>query len=154
MSEVIEFASSWALAEQTVYRRMLAATASQDKKSAFLGYLPPYMVNVWAFNTGPDGGNAQTLWTDIIVSVHVQASLVCRFIERSAAQTWVMNCVGAMAGCAGLRNVQAFRVRLGGFPRPEVDVIEQPNSEKKIAVFQAEIGCELVFNTLRAAPEG
>jgi len=146
MSDNPQFDASWSEAEAAVFRKLCAAANSDPEKNAFLGYLPP-MVNVWSLTTGPDGGNAQTLWTPSVVSVHIQATIEGVFADRAKAQAFVMACVRSMHAMGGADGVQAFRVRQGGFPEPKPERIQVANSDRYHLVWRVMIGCELVFST-------
>jgi len=144
MSEII-FEDSWATAEETVYLRLIAATQSQDKKNAFLGYLPA-MINVWSLSTGPGGGNEQTTWTPTKGTVHVHADIMGVYANRKDAQRFVMACAKIMP-ISNDGNVTHFRIRIGGWPEPQSDVIELGNEKKRVLVWSVRIGCELVWAT-------
>lgn len=138
------FAASWNEAEQTVYTELLAATGSTDGKNAFRGYMP-LMLDVWSLNTGTSGNNEQTTWAPSKASIHVNAEIVGRFSSRADAMAFVMRCASVMPITKG--SVQSFRIRLGGWPRPEPDIVELGNEARKVLVFTVVIGCELVWNT-------
>lgn len=139
------FAQSWTQAEQTVYARLLKATGTEDKKTAFLGYLPA-MADIWAFNTGPGGGSEQTLWSPSIVSVHLKASIRGVFRRREDALTFVMRVVRAQP-MESVENVQCFRIRRDGFPEPKGEPMAFGNEKQLYLVFTVDIGCEIVFKT-------
>lgn len=141
----IDFDTAWTRAEQTVYRRLVKTTATEDKKTAFLGYLPA-VVPAWAFFTGRGGNNEQTLWTPEVVSIHLQAEIRSVWTDRAKAQEFVMRVIRAQLQ-EPTENVQAFRIRMGGLQEIRPDILETGNEAKKILVFVADIGCELVFST-------
>jgi hypothetical protein len=144
MSEAI-FVESWIQAEQLVYLKLIEATGTQDKKSAFLGYKPANMVNVWSLHTGPSGNNEQTTWVPAKGTIHVHARIEATFANRADAQRFIMRCVRVMPIKDGI--VQAFRIRLGGFPEPVPGAMELGNENKSFLVYDVVIGCELVWNT-------
>lgn len=139
------FETSWAEAEQTVYQHLLTATNSQDRKNAFLGYLPA-MVNVWSLNTGGSRNNEQTLWATDIVSIHFPGQIIGQFASREAAQQFGMQVIKALP-LLNSGGVQNFRVAQGGSPEIKPAVVEVGNEGKKFLVFAVVIGCDFVFST-------
>lgn len=141
----MSFESSWNDAELIVYRRLLVATGSEDKRNAFRGFLPA-MLNVWMLNTGGSRNNEHTLWTPNIVSIHTPAEIVGQFAERDDALQTAMRIVKALP-IAGESNVQCFRIAQGGFPEIQPEVIPVGNESKKFLVHTFTIDCDLVFST-------
>ena len=141
----MSFETSWAEAEQTVYQHLLTATNSQDRKNAFLGYLPA-MVNVWSLTTGGSRNNEQTLWSTDIVSIHFPGQIIGQFASREAAQQFGMQVIKALP-LLNSGGVQNFRVAQGGSPEIKPDVVEVGNEGKKFLVFAVSIGCDFVFST-------
>jgi len=144
MSEAT-FVQSWRTAESTVYAKLLQATGTVDKKTAFLGYLPQ-QVGVWAFLTGPGGGNEQTLWTPNLVTIHIHAEIQGIFANRAEAQDFTMR-VARILPILNQDTVQCFRIRMGGFPQPKAQPMDLGNENKRFLVWEILILCELVWNT-------
>lgn len=143
----ITFEESWETAEKAVFEHLIRATGSKNEESAFLGYLPP-MVPCWALNTGRSE-NEQTLWSPDVVSVHLNAALEFESGVRSDCLRWGMQIVKALtfSNIDDGGNVQSFRIRQGGFGKPEPNEVILANGEDKVLVFSLMIGCELVFST-------
>jgi hypothetical protein len=134
---------SWKSAERLVYEKILTATASVDKRNAFLGFLPP-APNVWMFKTG-GGDDVRNTWDLQPRELHMNAELAGQFTERTAAQAWAMKAISALPIKEGI--VQCFRLRLGGLPNPVPEVVPIGNENQQAFLWVITLGCEIVFNT-------
>ena len=140
----MSFEISWQDAENTVMDTLLAATGGRVGVDAFQGYLPP-VANCWALFTGGQGGNEQTSWHPSASSMHFGARILSQWVKRENALKHVMQVLQVLP-LTNTGNVQNFRVRMGGYPEPQVDMLPLAN-DKKVMLWTVEIGCELVFST-------
>ena len=147
------FLNSWTRAERAAYDRLVAATKSQDGKDAYLGFLPPGGINVWALTSGASGGNEQTLWAPEITTLHLQADAECHYAVREAAQAWTMAILQALpygnSTLADPGNLVTARVRLEGMPQPiTLEPIQLANeTDRPQWLWTMRLGLEIVFLT-------
>lgn len=135
----------WSQAENAVFKALIAATGAEEKKTAFLGYLPP-VGNVWALKVG-GGGDVRNTWTAPITELRMDADIEGIFLTRERAQLFALSVLEALP-ILRTSNVQCFRLKTGGMPDVKFKEVTFANEERARIVWSVSIGCEIVFNTI------
>ena len=144
--------SAWIDAEHVIFDAIVAHMQDVRGASAYLGDLPPGLVDCWALTTG--GGAADQTWGGCFGTLIVDGEITGRWQDREDAQRFggrLFELLQANKNFNQIRNVQWFRFAGGGMPRVFNDTFipaNQPTTSQKaykctsfMAAFQ------MVYNT-------
>lgn len=135
---------AWLQAEKTVYDKLTEATGTRDGQTAFTGYLPPNLLNIWMLKTG--GGNAEMTWNGCYNSLRFNALIDSRWIKREDGLRFAGNLMAMLSTTKNLYhtgNVQWFRLLT--FPDPTPDQVLDGTTPRLCWAITTQ--AEMVFNT-------
>ena len=103
---VIDIREAWAMAEQTVYDKLLEATGADDGDGAFLGAEGPG--NSWSLYVG--GGAAEGARNQCYTTLNLSARIVGRYYERADCIAWTGAIMGMLKDTSNVNAISGTNV--------------------------------------------